>query len=128
MIIVSLQRKGKTSTRARKTHYTKDDIRRYCTGYKAGEDSLTRDWSYVTCPHCSRMEYRERWGRPSRASKGLSMYCSFVGLAMTLLLLSELILQTATTELGELLFYLLVFGGMLLFGLALLRYNCKRGW
>jgi hypothetical protein len=66
--------------------------------------------------------------RPSRASKSLSIVFPFVGLTMTLGILVVILTDSTTSELGELLVMLLFFGSMLLFGLALLDYNCKRGW
>lgn len=66
--------------------------------------------------------------RPSPASKKLSIFCPFVGLTMTLGILVVILTEPATSELGELLVMILIFGSMFLFGLALLDYNCKRGW
>ena len=128
MNAISLRRKTKPPTKTRPIHFTNDGVRRYCTGRKAGRDSLTREWSCVTCDTCFYVRRNETGNRPSFASKGLAILCPTVGLTVVLGILLTVIVEQAASELGELLFPLLVFGSMLIFGLALLRYNCKRGW
>lgn len=36
----------------RKTHFTTDGKKRYCTGRPKGKDELERDWKRVDCDRC----------------------------------------------------------------------------